>query len=105
MSITGKVALLTGAGQAIGRAIALRLAKDEADAAIVDVNEAKMKAVADELRKIGRKTTTFKADVSRRDNVYAAVDHAEKVLGGFEPEDVTGFVSFLAGPHSDYMTG
>ena len=50
MSINGKVALVTGAGQGIGRAIALRLANDGADIAIVDVKEEKMKAVANEVR-------------------------------------------------------
>ena len=40
--------------------------------------------VADEVRAIGRKATTFKADVTKRDDVYAAVDHAEKELGGFD---------------------
>jgi meso-butanediol dehydrogenase/(S,S)-butanediol dehydrogenase/diacetyl reductase len=84
MSIDGKVALVTGGGQGIGRAIALRLAKDGADIAIVDVNDGKMKAVADEVRAAGRKATTFKADVTKRDEVYAAVDHAEKALGGFD---------------------
>lgn len=84
MSIGGKVALITGAGQGIGRAIALRLARDGADIAIVDLNEEKTKAVADEVRAAGRKATTFKADVSKRDDVYAAVDHTEKSLGGFD---------------------
>ncbi len=84
MSISGKVALITGAGQGIGRAIALRLASDGADIAIVDVNEGKMKAVADEVTATGRNATTFKADVSKRDDVYASVDHAEKELGGFD---------------------
>lgn len=41
-----------------------------------------MKAVADEVRALGRKATTFKAGVSNRDDVYAAVDRAEKELGG-----------------------
>jgi meso-butanediol dehydrogenase/(S,S)-butanediol dehydrogenase/diacetyl reductase len=84
MSISGKVALVTGAGQGIGRAIALRLANDGADVAVVDLNEAKMKAVADEVKGVGRKATTYKADVSKRDEVYAAVDHAEKELGRFD---------------------
>jgi|SRR5690554_2915341 len=84
MSINNKVALITGAGQGIGRAIALRLAKDGADIAIVDLNEENMKAVAEEVRKLGRKATTFKANVAKRDEVYAAVDHAEKELGGFD---------------------
>jgi len=84
MSINGKVALVSGAGQGIGRAIALRLAGDGAHIAIVDMKEDKMKAVADEVRKIGRKATTFKADVSKRDDVIAAIDHAEKELSGFD---------------------
>ena len=84
MSINGKVALVTGAGQGIGRAIALRLANDGADIAIVDLKEEQMKAVAYEVRKIGRKATTFKADVTKRDDVFAAVNHAEKELGGFD---------------------
>lgn len=84
MSIDGKVALITGAGQGIGRGIALRLASDGADIAIVDINDAKMKAVADEVRALGRKATIFKADVTKRNEVYAAIDHAEKELGGFD---------------------
>jgi meso-butanediol dehydrogenase/(S,S)-butanediol dehydrogenase/diacetyl reductase len=84
MGITGKVALITGAGQGIGRAIALRLASDGADVAIVDLTEGKMKAVADEVRGTGRKATIFEADVSKRDDVFAAIDHAERELGGFD---------------------
>ena len=46
MSIEGKVALVTGAGQGIGRGIALRLARDGADIALVDVKADKIEAVA-----------------------------------------------------------
>lgn len=84
MNITGKVALVTGGGQGIGRAIALRLAKDGADIAIADLNEEEASAVVDEVRAVGRKSTGFRADVSNREEVYAAINHAEKELGGFD---------------------
>lgn len=84
MKIDGKVALITGAGQGIGRAIALRLASEGAHIAIVDLNEQKMMTVADEVSKLGRKATIFRADVSKRDDIYTAIDHAEQKLGGFD---------------------
>lgn len=84
MSIEGKVALVTGAGQGIGRGIALRLASDGADIAIVDIKHETMEQVADEVRQLGRGVTTFRADVSKREEVRAAVNHAERELGGFD---------------------
>lgn len=84
MTMEGKVALVTGAAQGIGRAIALRLARDGADIAVVDLDEQGMQAVANEVKRSGREATTFKIDVSDRSQVYAAVDHAERELGGFD---------------------
>ena len=84
MLLKGKVALVTGAAQGIGRAIAMRLAKDGADIGIVDLNEDKMLAVCHELEALGCKTTIFKADVSDRKQVYSAIEHVEKTLGGFD---------------------
>ncbi|MFM2476187.1 acetoin reductase [Celerinatantimonas sp. MCCC 1A17872] len=84
MAISGKVALVTGSGQGIGRGIALRLAKDGADIALVDLNEEKIKQVAEEVKGLGRKVTTFKADISDKEQIVAAIDHAEKELGGFD---------------------
>lgn len=98
----------------------MRLAHDGADVALVDIVPDGINAVADEIAQIGSKATTFVADVSDRQQVFAAVEHAATALGGFEvmvnnagialgrpetPDDVAGFVAYLAGPDSDYMTG
>ncbi|MES1935748.1 acetoin reductase [Salinisphaera hydrothermalis] len=84
MTIEGKVALVTGGAQGIGLGIARRLAADGASIALVDVNNDKLGAAAEAIDAIGRPVTTFVADVADRDQVYAAVDHAERELGGFD---------------------
>ncbi|MFC3059793.1 acetoin reductase [Paenirhodobacter populi] len=84
MSLNGKVALVTGAGQGIGRGIALRLAKEGADVGLVDLKSDKIESVKGEIEALGRKATTFTADVSDRDQVFAAVEHVAKELGGFD---------------------
>lgn len=84
MSIHGKVALVTGAGQGIGRGIALRLARDGADIALMDVNDDKIRQVAEEIIALGRRAIFINADVSQREQVFAAVEQAEKQLGGFD---------------------
>lgn len=84
MTIDNKVALVTGAGQGIGRGIALRLAKEGASLMLVDMNAANLEAVAKEVQALGRKVATFVADISQRDQVYAAIEHAEEALGGFD---------------------
>jgi meso-butanediol dehydrogenase/(S,S)-butanediol dehydrogenase/diacetyl reductase len=82
--LLGRVALVTGAGRGIGRGIALELARLGADVALVDVAPDGINAVADEIAGIGSKATTFVADVSDRNQVFAAVDHAASALGGFD---------------------
>ncbi len=84
MTITGKVALVTGSGQGIGLGIALRLAKDGADLCLVDLDQAKLDAAAKQVKDLGRKVITIIADVSDRDKVFAAVAQTEKELGGLD---------------------
>ncbi len=84
MALEGRVALVTGAARGIGRGIALRLARDGAAVALVDTRADGIERVAGEIAEIGSKATTFVADVSDREQVFAAVDHAAAALGGFD---------------------
>jgi len=84
MAIENKVALVTGAGQGIGRGIALRLAKDGASLMLVDLNPEALESVAKEVRALGRQAATFVANIADRAQVYEAIELAEKQLGGFD---------------------
>jgi NAD(P)-dependent dehydrogenase (short-subunit alcohol dehydrogenase family) len=55
--------MVTGAGQGIGRAIALRLAREGFDVAILDVNAETARAVSDEVEAIGRRALTLVVDL------------------------------------------
>ncbi len=67
MLLEGKNAIVTGAGQGIGRAIALRLAENGANVVISDVVEATALKVVEEIQALGRKSTAVVCDVSKLD--------------------------------------
>src|ERR1700687_4900794 len=61
--LVGQVALVTGAGQGNGRAIALRLARGGASGAVTDLRAETARQVADEIRALGRSAIPIEADV------------------------------------------
>ena len=82
--LDGKVALVTGAGQGIGRAYALALAEAGADVAVADINERTGRHVADEIVALGRRSVFVKTDVMRPEEVEALVTATVGELGGLD---------------------
>lgn len=74
MTAEAKVAIITGAGQGIGRAIALRLAKDGFRIGSLDFNEETAKQTVDLVTDAGGEGVAVKVDVADRDDVFRAVD-------------------------------
>ena len=85
MNLDNKIAIVTGAGQGIGKAIAIRLAEAGADVAIMDLNTDAAKSVAREIESIGRRSLPIQADVSQSKDVNAAV---EQVISTFDRVDI-----------------
>lgn len=78
------VAVVTGAGRGIGRAVALRLADDGHAVAVNDVDKDTADAVAGEIRDAGRQAIAVPADVTDRDAVFAMVDRVVDELGSVD---------------------
>lgn len=81
MSLQGRNALVTGGGSGIGRAIALRLAADGADVAVLDLRPDGARAVADEIARSGRRAAAIAVDVGDAASVTRAVAEARSALG------------------------
>nr|WP_325213718.1 SDR family NAD(P)-dependent oxidoreductase [uncultured Oscillibacter sp.] len=64
MKLEGKVAIVTGAAQGIGRGVALEFAKNGADLAVLDINDEKLTGTTKEIENLGRKCWQGCGDVS-----------------------------------------
>ena len=80
--ITGKAALITGAGRGIGRGIAEVLAEAGADIALNALTPRYVEGAAAEIAKVsGRRVVSVIADVTNSEGARAAVDRAIATLG------------------------
>jgi len=97
MNLKDRVAIVTGAGQGIGEAIAVRLAKTGAHVAVVDLNLPLAEAVAERLRALGRRSLAIRCDVSQAADVAAMRD---RVLGEFGKIDILVNNAGIAGKNA-----
>lgn len=79
-----KVALVTGAGQGIGAAIATRLANDGFAVAVADMNTETANKVAEKINSNGGRALSIVVNVAERDNVFEAVRTTIQELGGLD---------------------
>jgi 3-oxoacyl-[acyl-carrier protein] reductase len=81
MSLDGKVAIVTGAAQGIGRTIAETLAQAGADVAVADMDPGRAEETIEAIKKLGRRTLNIKVNVADWNDVKAMTDHVMKEWG------------------------
>lgn len=81
VTLGGRVALVTGAGQGIGKAVALRLAGNGADIVVADMNPETARSVAEEIRRLGPESMDVQVDVSVPSRLRAMVETAVARFG------------------------
>jgi 3-oxoacyl-[acyl-carrier protein] reductase len=80
--VTDRVAIVTGSARGIGAATARRLAEDGMAVAVLDLDEAACAGTVKEIADAGGRALAVGADVSKTDQVEAAVDRVAAELGG-----------------------
>jgi NAD(P)-dependent dehydrogenase (short-subunit alcohol dehydrogenase family) len=110
--VTGRVALVSGAAQNLGRSSTLALAEAGADLLIVDVNGPGVERTAEEVRSMGRRAVAMTCDITdetqiremfrRLDDEFGRIDVVANIAGsavGGHPEDLTvqDFIKTLQG--------
>src|SRR5512139_2847443 len=81
MSLQGRVAIVTGAAQGIGRAIAESLAQAGADIVVADLDPSRSQETVSAIEKLGRKVLNVKVNVADANDTKAMVEQVMKAWG------------------------
>jgi 2-hydroxycyclohexanecarboxyl-CoA dehydrogenase len=81
MKLKDRVAIVTGSGSGIGRAIALAMAREGARVAVVDLNEAGAQETVKEIQKEGGQAHAYKGDITKKAQIEAVVADVIKRWG------------------------
>ena len=81
MRLDGKVAVITGAAQGIGRGIALRFAEEGAAVVVADIQEERGRQTTEELTARGARATFIHTDVEQEEQIRRMVEHAVETYG------------------------
>lgn len=96
--LEGKVAVITGAGRGIGRAIALGYARAGASVCCSARSESEIQETVREIRGEGGTAVSFLADVRQQDAVHALFEFAESELNGIDIAVLNAGVNLDRGP-------
>ena len=79
--LSADVCLVTGAGQGLGRQLALQLAECGATLVLWDIDGEKVRAVAGEIREGGREAYPYVVDISKKEDVYRVAAQVRDEVG------------------------
>jgi NAD(P)-dependent dehydrogenase (short-subunit alcohol dehydrogenase family) len=82
--LAGRVAVVSGIGPGMGRALAVRLARSGADIVLAARTEAKLREVAGEVEDLGRRALCVVTDIADADDCHRLVTEAEAGFGGVD---------------------
>ncbi|MBP0445068.1 SDR family oxidoreductase [Roseomonas sp. SSH11] len=99
MSEIGRVAVVTGASAGVGRAVALRLAREGWRLGLIARDAAALRGLAETIRASGGEALPLPCDVADADAVFAAATEAERLFGGIDAWVNCAMVTIFAPLH------